>query len=266
MVGDLMLFQRVISALVGIPLILAAVWYGGGLLAILLALLILLAQFELNRILSRMEIKVTVLLNALCSLAFLGMAFWGINNLSLVFGAVTFIYLGSLVFKFPTYTFADVATNLLGVFYTGWFLSLLYQIRGLPEGIYYLSLLFFCNWASDTFAYFVGMNVGKTRLAPEVSPKKSVEGSIGGMIGAILVAMAFKKLLPQADLWMLAFLGLFISLFGQLGDLVESALKRQAGIKDSGNLIPGHGGVLDRFDSVLLSAPLVYHYVTLLIL
>lgn len=261
-----MLFQRVISALLGIPLILAAVWHGGVLLAILLSLLIVLAQFELNRILSRSEIKVTVLVNVICALAFLGTAFWDIKDLSLVFGVVTVIYLGSLVFKFPTCSFADVAANLLGVLYTGWFFSMLYQIRSLPDGIYYLSLLFFCNWASDTFAYFVGMNFGKTKLAPEVSPKKSVEGSAGGIVGAILTAMAFKQLLPQADLGMLALLGLLISLLGQLGDLVESVLKRQAGLKDSGNLIPGHGGVLDRFDSVLLTAPLVYHYVTLLIL
>lgn len=261
-----MLFQRVISALVGIPLILAAVWFGRGLLAVLLALLIILAQFELSRILSKLEIKVVVLLNGICSLAFLGAAFVGSDNQTLVFSVVTLIYLGLLVFKFPKYTFADVATNLLGVVYTGWFMSLLYQIRSLQDGVYYLSLLFFCNWASDTFAYFVGMNFGKHRLAPQVSPKKSVEGSIGGVVGAVLVALAFKQLIPQADLSLLAMLGFLISLVGQLGDLVESALKRQAGIKDSGNLIPGHGGVLDRFDSVLLSAPLVYHFVIVLIL
>ena len=119
-------------------------------------------------------------------------------------------------------------------------------------------LTFIGTWASDTFAYFVGCSIGKHRLCPVISPKKSVEGFVGGIIGTMLCMAALGSFFGF-DLTAMLIMGALIAVIGTLGDLVESCFKRYVGIKDSGNLIPGHGGVLDRFDSLLFTAPLVYY-------
>ena len=114
-----------------------------------------------------------------------------------------------------------------------------------------------CVWATDTFAYLVGKAIGKHKLAPSLSPGKTWEGSFGGLIGAILAGMAFSAWIHQ-PLALGISLGVLAGTVGQIGDLFESALKRERGIKDFGKLLPGHGGVLDRFDSLLFVAPLAY--------
>lgn len=119
-------------------------------------------------------------------------------------------------------------------------------------------------WLNDTGAYFVGSLIGKHRLFERISPKKSWEGSIGGGIVALLTAWGLSFLSIQYNLWQWLVIALVIIVFGTLGDLVESMLKRSVGVKDSGNLLPGHGGLLDRFDAVLLASPFVYLLLTFL--
>lgn len=126
-------------------------------------------------------------------------------------------------------------------------------------------LTFIGTWASDSFAYFVGCSIGKHRLCPDISPKKSVEGFIGGIIGSMLCVGLLGSYF-NFDLMIMVIMGALIAVIGTFGDLVESCIKRYTGIKDSSNLIPGHGGVLDRFDSLLFTAPLVYYIATLLLL
>jgi len=262
------LWQRVLSALVLIPPALVVIWYGGWPLVIVLAGLIALAQWELNRILVKLHIGTTPVLTLVSGSLFLLGAIWGLKDFGLVLSAVMGLYLGALVFKYPRFSVTEAGANLLAALYTGWFFSQLYLLRNISAtgGFFFLLFLLVCNWASDTGAYFTGRSLGKTRLAPEVSPKKSVEGAVGGIAGATLAALALKGLAPEGSLVAYGILGALISVVGQLGDLAESALKRYAGIKDSSNLIPGHGGVLDRFDSVLLTAPLAYYYISLIIL
>ncbi len=153
------------------------------------------------------------------------------------------------------------AATIFGILYVAFTLSCLVPLRfSEPEtGRKLIFLLFLVIWAGDIFAYLAGRSLGRTPLFPRVSPKKTVEGAIGGFAGSLLVAWGFARWFWQtADLKTIILLAGLIALAGQLGDLVESALKRGAGLKDSGTLLPGHGGWLDRIDSLLFGAPALW--------
>ncbi|WP_295936764.1 phosphatidate cytidylyltransferase [uncultured Alistipes sp.] len=154
-----------------------------------------------------------------------------------------------------------IGTTLMGVIYVALPLSLLcyFPLFGGGWNPWTVVAYIFIIWANDVFAYLVGMSIGRHRLFERISPKKSWEGFFGGIVGAIAMGVAAAYVL-DASVWVWAGLALVTAVFGVLGDLVESMLKRAAGVKDSGNLIPGHGGVLDRFDAMLLSAPFVFVY------
>lgn len=143
-------------------------------------------------------------------------------------------------------------------------------VRNMENGHLYIWLAFLGAWISDTFAYFTGYFFGKHKLAPEISPKKTIEGSMGGIIGTavvfVLTGVLFEKAFSVSNVNVIAYgaLGVICSAFGQIGDLSASVIKRECGIKDFGKIMPGHGGVLDRFDSVLFTAPLVYYFINLI--
>jgi len=150
-------------------------------------------------------------------------------------------------------------------------LSYVYQIRLLEQGAFLVWLVFFCSWGCDTCAYCVGVTMGKHKLAPVLSPKKSIEGAVGGVVGAALLGAAYAALInrfaPTADANVLSY-ALICAVGGvisQVGDLAASAIKRNHNIKDYGKLIPGHGGILDRFDSVIITAPIIFYMATLLV-
>ena len=142
------------------------------------------------------------------------------------------------------------------------FIPFLFTFISLIHMVSYQWVLFLCFiiWASDTFAYFTGISIGKTKLIPKVSPGKTVEGIIGGFIGAIIVACIMNHYIIHGN-WILVLIGaILLIIVGIIGDLIESMLKRSSNIKDSGALIPGHGGILDRFDSLIIGAPILYFY------
>ncbi len=143
-------------------------------------------------------------------------------------------------------------------------LSYLVALRGLDDGRNWVFFALFITFASDTAAFFAGRALGKHRLAPRISPGKTWEGAIAGVFGAIIISLLFILPTPLTlplSYWQAILLGLLVSIFGQLGDLVESLLKRNMGVKDSGKLLPGHGGFLDRMDSVVFAGIVVYYYV-----
>lgn len=172
--------------------------------------------------------------------------------------------MAAYVFSYPEYTYQQISLGFLGFFYVSVMLSYLLLTRMLPTGIFTLWLVFLCSWGCDTCAYCVGVLVGKTKLAPILSPKKSVEGAIGGVLGAALLGYLygvgvnhFSSLEVNALIYaLICAIGGMISM---IGDLAASAIKRNSEIKDYGRLIPGHGGVLDRFDSVIFTAPVIYY-------
>lgn len=169
------------------------------------------------------------------------------------------------VMQFPKYRADQVFAAFVGVFYVAVMLSGIYQTRMMAKGVYIVWLIFLCSWGSDTCAYCVGVLIGKHKMAPKLSPKKSIEGAVGGVVGAMLLTVLYgwvfreQMNLTIAYIFILAGIsgvGAFVSM---IGDLAASAIKRNYDIKDYGKLIPGHGGILDRFDSVIFTAPMVYY-------
>lgn len=164
------------------------------------------------------------------------------------------------------YTFIDVSLTLLGFVYAGILFSTVYLVNAKSNGSYLVWLVFISSWLSDTAAYYSGKFFGKHKLCPKVSPKKTVEGSIGGLLGATLFCGIFGIILNRyvyiMPLYHYFIIGALCGVFGQFGDLVASSVKRYVGIKDYSNLIPGHGGILDRFDSIIFSATVIFYYLT----
>lgn len=175
------------------------------------------------------------------------------------------------VFRFPHYCARQVMTAFFCAFYPSVLFCYLYLTRELAHGIYLVWLIFISSWICDTCAYLAGMAFGRHKLAPVLSPKKSVEGAVGGVVGSAVVGALFSAFLlapasGRTDVILpVALISAAGAVISQVGDLAASAIKRNHEIKDYGKLIPGHGGVMDRFDSVLFTAPVIY-YLSLLLL
>lgn len=181
-----------------------------------------------------------------------------------LFMAFLIILLSIYVFAFPKYSTEQVAIVFLGLFYVGVMLSYLYKVRVVEDGAYLVWLIFIGAWGSDTSAYCTGMLIGKHKVLPKLSPKKSLEGCIGGVVGAALLGLLYGTIIKEQITGItnpqiaFAIICGASSVISQIGDWAASAIKRNHDIKDYGNLIPGHGGILDRFDSIIFVAPIVY--------
>ena len=167
------------------------------------------------------------------------------------------------------YTFIDVAVTILGFIYVGVFFSFIHLVNIKEGGQYLFWLIFLSSWLCDTAAYYSGRFFGKHKLCPKVSPKKTIEGSIGGILGSTLACGIFGIIISNSfsliPVYHYFIIGILCGVFCQFGDLVASSIKRYAGIKDYSNLIPGHGGILDRFDSILFAGTIVFFYLTLVL-
>lgn len=167
------------------------------------------------------------------------------------------------------YTFIDVAITLIGFLYVGMLFSFIPLVNNKPSGEFLVWLIFIGSWVCDTAAYYSGKYLGKRKLCPEVSPKKTIAGSIGGLLGSALGCGVFGIIVSSyvSEVQVIHFflIGTLCGIMGQFGDLVASSIKRYVGIKDYSNLIPGHGGILDRFDSILFNAVVVFYYLTFIV-
>ena len=171
----------------------------------------------------------------------------------------------SLSLFLKNHDIVDSLVTIIGVIYLPFFFMHVALISHLPENSGMIWLVFITAFCTDIFAYFAGMLLGRHKLCPEISPKKTIEGSIGGILGSTVISALFGQLLFPQHIAGCVVMGLIGSVFAQCGDLIASSFKRKMGIKDYGNLIPGHGGILDRFDSVVLTAPFIYYYIVLFI-
>ena len=266
---DKSLTRRVITAVIGVVLILALIIYGQAWGTPLLALVccfgalweyfVMLFAFPEQMLQKGMGI---ILGFALASLIIFRVNFL-YEGVSLFFISLFIFYLVLAHFSQNRLSqlFSELAFTLSGVFYISFLFSFWPKVRELEQGSYWIFLVFLIPWLSDTSAYFVGKSLGRQKLSPLVSPHKTVEGAIGGILGATLGVFLYKFFIFY-DLSFMAciFLGVGGSIISQLGDLYESLIKRALHVKDSGVVIPGHGGILDRFDSVLFCGPFIYFY------
>lgn len=257
-----MFWTRVTSAVIAVGLAITSISLGDLWLTIALGVLVYLGlseyftMVESEGYLPSRRLSTTL---ALALLLFQQFFPQFVEGLFLLAGALIFAY---LLFRPAPARTADIATSVLGLFYAGALPSYWVRLRALPDGDKYMLLTFFCIWAADVGAYLVGKNFGKLSLYPRVSPKKTLEGAIFGILASIVTALVGGSYLGWHPFWA----GLFGFLIGGtalLGDLIESLMKRSARLKDSGTLIPGHGGILDRCDSYIFTAPLAFYAISL---
>lgn len=181
------------------------------------------------------------------------------------------VFMFLYVFTFPKYRAEQIMCAFFNVIYAPVMLSCIYLVRSLPYGVYSVWMIFISSWICDTCAYAVGMLIGRHKMVPKLSPKKSIEGAVGGIVGSAIVGALYGYFIVEPVIaeqnvtWAFVVISAVGAVISQIGDLAASAIKRNHEIKDYGKLIPGHGGVMDRFDSVIFTAPMIYLLVLILI-
>lgn len=265
---------RLLSGILLIIIALVTVIMGGGLLFGVLFAISLIGMAELYKVFN-IRTKAPGICGYMFAAAYYALLYLkpvlpdNIDWFMLLFMGFLICMMGVFVFSFPKYQTGQILAAFFGIFYVAVMLSYIYQIRILPGGFFTVWLVFICSWGCDTCAYCVGMLIGKHKMAPKLSPKKSIEGGVGGIAGAALLGVLYALAINKwgnagADLVRFAIIGAVGGAISQIGDLAASAIKRNYDIKDYGNLIPGHGGILDRFDSVIFTAPIIYYLAVLL--
>jgi len=261
-----MLRHRILTAVVGLPLLIAIIWFGAPWFTILIAAMAGLATWEFYRMAGALKAE---------PITYFGIA-WVLlivasphcpypATLPFLITSAIVISLVWLLFRRPRdQAFTNWAWTMAAILYIGWMLSYWIQLRNLEAGRELVFLAMFTTFASDTSAFFIGRTWGKHALAPSISAGKTWEGAIGGLLASIVASLIIGVIFTLPfSYWQIALTGLIISIFAQLGDLVESLLKRNTGVKDAGKLVPGHGGVLDRVDSLIFTGVIVYYLVQL---
>ncbi len=259
-----MFFTRLISGIILVILAVFTIGSGGVLLWATTLGLSLIALYELYRAL-RLEGKIPAYIGYACTLAYYVLILCRAEQyIMLLFISTLLIFLGFYVFTFPEFKTEQISTAFFGILYVGVLFAYIYKVRIHPNGQYLVWLIILSSWGSDTCAYAVGMLFGKHKAFPNLSPKKSVEGCIGGVVGSALLgaiyALIFGMRMTELENPLISCTAACAigSVISQIGDLAASAIKRNHDIKDFGKIIPGHGGVLDRFDSVLFTAPAIF--------
>jgi len=257
--------QRIITGVIAAALFIPFVIYGGTPFAILMSIIAAIGFYELLKMKGISIASVPGIIGTLALLVLVVPNEWSLkiveffqydSILMIVYGIAILLLIYIVLVK-NKMTFDEIGFIVLGALYVG--LGFHYFIETRFVGLEYVVFVLLIVWTTDSGAYFVGRKLGKNKLWPEISPKKTVEGFIGGIVIAVIFAIAMQLVYPFASSWLqLIVVTVIASIIGQMGDLVESAIKRHYGVKDSGNILPGHGGILDRFDSLLFVVPLLH--------
>ena len=258
---------RLISGIVLVIIALATIISGSWILFFTLLAVSLIGMRELYKVMKVSDEHVTVLelvgyLGAVLYYIAMKADFGNYGTMAIIISMILILFV--YVFGYPKYHAEQVMAAFFGFFYVAVMLSYVYQIRTLERGLYLAFLVFLCSWGCDTCAYCVGMLIGKHKMSPKLSPKKAVEGAVGGVAGAALLTALYCFIfrspmhLERGEIVILAVIAAIAGLISMVGDLTASAIKRNYDIKDYGKLIPGHGGILDRFDSMIITAPIIY--------
>jgi len=275
-----MFWKRTLSGAVLVILALLTIIAGGPVCLGTMFLISTIGVFELLKALgirnTQGKLRAIEVVAYIACIAYYGMLyFFKLEYVSLFIMIFMIVLMLLMVVTYPKYKAVELAKTFFSFFYVVMPISFIYLTAcTLENGKYLVWLVFLCSWGSDTCAYLVGMSTAKTignhKMTPKLSPKKSMEGAIGGIVGAFLLGYAYAAILnavtdftnPALFYGIVCAVGAFVAIFG---DLAASAIKREYEIKDYGTLIPGHGGILDRFDSVIITAPIIYYLSLLLI-
>jgi len=256
---------RLLSGIVLVAVALVLIITGREVLLAASCIISLIGMYELYRV-YKMEKSVVACIGYLSAVVYYADLYFHFIPQQMMFVlALLTALLFAYVLAYPKFYASQVIAAFFGVFYVAVMLSGIYLTRMLENGAYTVWLIFLCSWGCDTCAYCVGVKFGKHKMSPALSPKKSVEGAIGGLAGTfiltVLYGTVFQKQmgLDTAGVWLLAAVSIAGGVISMVGDLTASAIKRNYEIKDYGTLIPGHGGILDRFDSVIFTAPVIYY-------
>ena len=262
--------ERLISSIILVIVALITVITGGPVLAVILLVISIIGVMEIYRI-KEVHNKAIGYIGYGGTVLYFGILLVNQTELVLPFILVVFVAtMAVYVFQFPKYHAEHVMLIFFGFIYVTVMLSYIYQIRMLPQGIFIVWLVFISSWGCDTCAYCVGVLIGKHKMAPILSPKKSIEGAIGGLVGAGILGAVYAICINQfagieVNIWIFAIICVVGGMISMVGDLAASGFKRDHNVKDYGRLIPGHGGVMDRFDSVIFTAPIIYYMVVYLV-
>lgn len=259
-----MLLKRWITSLVALPFLILLIWQAGaGLFAWVIAAVSVLGLWEYNRIVftghSGTVVAAMSLIGTVCGPAIVYSSYRGSSHGLLLVLALGFMFAGAIAvvgFKDDARVSATLSRAMTGLVYVPVLLSSLVMIRTSGDGVLWIFLLLAVVFAGDVAAFFVGSRWGRRKLCLAVSPGKTVEGAVGGLVASVAVGAFFKLFFLPKCSWLPALVCFMaVAVVGQVGDLFESVLKRSAGVKDSGTLLPGHGGILDRIDALLFAAP-----------
>lgn len=259
---------RLISGIILVIIALATIISGSWILFFTLLVVSLIGMRELYKVMKVSDEHITVLelvgyLGAVLYYIAMKFDFGSYGTMAIIISMILILFV--YVFGYPKYRAEQVMAAFFGVIYVAVMLSFIYLTRSLPDGKFLVWLIFLCSWGCDTCAYCVGVLIGKHKMAPKLSPKKSIEGAVGGVVGAALLAIIYGFVFKDAmgcttqTIWFMAGICAVGALISMVGDLTASAIKRNYEIKDYGKLIPGHGGILDRFDSVIFTAPIIFY-------
>lgn len=248
---------RTVVGAIAVSIIAAFIYLGGYYFQFLLFLFVTIGGYELVRAFKKLNINMNYYLILICAL-------FGQFDINYNSSLTWTLYLALLLFSINILINNDVIGSALAFFLTCYLLIGFYSMYLIDKKIF-IGLIFIIAFSTDSFAYIFGNLFGKHKLAPKISPNKSVEGAIGGIFGAVVISMLYIYLFYEIDRIHINILIIIIcSITGQCGDLLASRIKRYTGVKDFGKLMPGHGGILDRFDSVIAVTPMIYFLYTLI--
>jgi phosphatidate cytidylyltransferase len=266
---------RIISGLIGILLLLIVVYSNETVLGVSIFILSLIGIHEYYNAIAMAGYKPLKIAGYITCLPILllsfNIRFYENSNILafIIFIGILFLF-SAIIFAHKKFNIVDIALTVFGVLYIPFLFSFIILVRDLKYGIFLIWLIFIGAFVTDTAAYFSGRYFGKTKLLPAISPKKTLEGSIGGILGTMAVTCLYGVYLLNGNhitsipFYNFVIIGALNGVISQIGDWAASAIKRHVKVKDYGKFMPGHGGVLDRFDSILFTAPVVYFYITFL--
>lgn len=260
-----MIDKRVISALIALPLLVFFTISGGIIFKAGIIFITGVALYEYTKAYKNTEHKVIVGVMGIGFILYYGLIIMsGFKYVLPIIFLIVIISMATPIFN-NKYNVISSSISITGFIYIVGFFSLLILIRDYNHGNMLIWLVFIIAWCSDTFAYYIGKNFGKKKLSPEVSKNKTIGGSLGGILGSVIGVLiwGYFNQYINFEWYQLILFGVFGSIVTQIGDLSASLIKRYIGIKDYGNIMPGHGGILDRFDSILFAAPVVYYYIVI---